>query len=400
MFLFNEILTGNNVPPREDVVTHDYYTVLNIPPTATAAEIKRSFKTLARHHHPDRGGDERMFAMLREAYETLSDDKKRAQYDEVGDGGGDDFLFPEADPRRRTRAKTMVVELSLAEFYSAGGTNKKIPYARNTFCTECAGKGSTRTDVCPTCGGKGTANSTFQAGPVVFQKRTSCPACDGFGHVFAERDRCSVCFGHRTTRTQEMISLVVPAGAPDGHRVVFPSLADEEPGSETGDLEVILKQKKDARFHRMGSDLVASCRVSLAAALCGDAVYVQLPNERTLKLTGPQDYIVRPGDVARVAHYGMPGAHGQVRGDLFVELHVQFPASLAPRSRSLAKLILPFEENKTERPNDVEDNTWTLADAADLQKRKHAAREASRQREHETSELGSPFPDTDTCRQQ
>ena len=260
MFLFDRELRQSH-----QVITHQYYKLLDVPRNASLVDIKTKFKKLAFVYHPDKGGDPTKFSLLREAYEVLSDPKKRRFYDQYGDGGLEQ-LQESAQPRQQPTMSSIVLRLSLGEFYT--GVVKKIPYSRTVICMNCAGKGSRLTISCTNCSGTGIAETAYRVGPVVFQNRGTCEVCVGSGESFLPTDQCPDCLGQRTVRVQKDRDVCVKPGTPVGHKLTFADSADQEPGRDTGDLVVVLQEEPHSSFRRVGDDLITLLQVSLATALC------------------------------------------------------------------------------------------------------------------------------------
>jgi DnaJ family protein A protein 2 len=366
MFLFDR----PPVQPRQ-APTHKYYKLLDVPLNASLVDIKAKFKKKAFVYHPDKGGDPTKFALLREAYEVLSDTKKRKFYDQHGDAGLEHLQETEK-PRRRAATSSIVMTLPLSEFYT--GVEKKMPYSQTVICMNCAGKGSRSTISCTNCSGTGMAETTYRVGPMVFQNRGTCGVCSGSGESFSSSDRCSECLGQRVVRAQKELDVCVKPGTPTGHRITFVDAADQEPGVETGDLVVVLQEEPHSIFKRIGEDLIASVPVSLSAALCGDSSSFELLDGQFINIQPPPDYIIKPGTIGSIPGKGMPCYKGDGRGTLYLKFKIVFPEQLPPRSRQLVKLILPGGGEST-KASLSEVVTWTVASSKDLPHSQHEEEE-------------------------
>ena len=355
MFLFDREL------PSRQVVTHQYYKLLSVPRNASLGDIKTKFKKLAFVYHPDKGGDPTKFSLLREAYEVLSDPKKRRFYDQHGDAGLE-HLQESTQPHRPPTTSSIVLSLPLDEFYT--GVVKKIPYSRTVICMNCAGKGSQFTISCANCSGTGIAETTYRVGPMVFQNRGTCEMCLGSGESFSPTDQCSECLGQRTVRAQKELDVCVKPGTPVGHKLTFADAADQEPGRDTGDLVVVLQEAPHSNFRRVGDDLVTSLQVSLATALCGDSSSLELLDGQCITVQPPADYIIKPGTIGSIPGKGMPCFGREGSGTLYLKFHIYFPKSLPPRSRQLAKLLFPSEDDAP--PASATPVIWTVASPEDL----------------------------------
>jgi len=360
MFLFNQ----HPLHSRQEI-THKYYQLLDVPQNASLTDIKKKFKKLAYIYHPDKGGDPTKFALLREAYEVLVNPKKRGFYDKHGDAGLE-HLQDSVQPQRRPTTSSIVLTLSLSEFYT--GVTKKIPYSRTVICMNCAGKGSRNTISCTNCTGTGIAENTYRVGPMVFQNRGTCGVCTGTGESFSAADQCSDCLGQRVVRVKKELDVHVQPGTPVGHQLTFADTADQEPGRDTGDLVVVLQEEPHSIFRRVGDDLVAAFRVPLATALCGDSSRLELLDGQYITIQPPPDYIIKPGTIGRIPGKGMPYFDKEAgAGVLYLQFQIYFPENLPPRSRQLAKLLFPLEgdDEATSLPS-TEVVSWTVAGPGDL----------------------------------
>lgn len=286
MFLFDR-------EHSQQAITHKYYELLDVPPNSSVEDIKVQFKKKAKVYHPDKGGDPTKFALLREAYEVLSDPRKRRFYDQHGDAGLEHLQETE-QPRRRTTASSIVMALPLSEFYT--GIEKKMPYSQTVICINCAGKGSRSTVSCTNCSGTGTAETTYRVGPMILQNRGTCGVCSGSGESFSPSNRCTECLGKRVVRVQKELDIIIKPGTPTGHRITFPEAADQEPGRDAGDLVVILQEEPHNIFKRVGDDLIASVSVSLSDALCGDPSSFELLDAQNITIQPPPPIYYQTGD--------------------------------------------------------------------------------------------------------
>lgn len=342
--------------------TRDYYEVLGVPREASAADIKKAFRSKARDVHPDtsdREDAEERFKELNEAYEVLSDPEKRANYDRYGTAepqtgfpGG----YGYADPfgagmgdlfsvifdgvmggagrgTARTAGRDMGAEISVTLREAAEGVDKDVSYTRLATCATCGGSGAGpggSVQTCPVCHGSGqvaTARRTFIG---TFQSVAPCTRCDGTGTVV--EPPCPTCGGQGRVQTRERVSVHVPAGVADGQRVVVSGKGEAGfRGAAGGDLIVGVRVEPHDFLHREGDDLHARAAVPMTVATLGGDISVP-------GLFGDVAVKVRAGSqtgetvVARGA--GMPRQRGG-QGDLVVHLNVVVPKKLSRQQRKL-----------------------------------------------------------------
>jgi molecular chaperone DnaJ len=336
------------------VAKHEYYEVLGVPKTASRDQIKAAYRRLAIEHHPDKNkGDrtsEAKFKEVNEAYEVLSDPKKRAEYDQYGrhepsaepDGtayanGGSDVFREAPDFADFFRDPFGEEESDFGGFERSGfgagqnlqadhtitlreaftGTESKLRWGLPILCRACGGAG--RADTCPECGGSGR-----QSGRRGFiQLSQTCARCGGTGRI---GQHCTLCQGRGQVEEEKTVNVRIPAGVRDGTRLRVP-LRD---GSN--DLYLVIRIQKDPRFDRDGDDLITECRISVpAAALGGEATVETLDKPVRIRIrAGTQS-----GTVLRVRGAGIPRLGGSGRGDLLVRLMVEVPTRLTKEQRKL-----------------------------------------------------------------
>jgi molecular chaperone DnaJ len=360
-------------------IKHDYYELLGIPRSATEAEVKRAYRRLARQHHPDVNPDdeaEERFKEINEAYEVLSDVRKRELYDRFGHAGlgptagepGFDFGGPFGgfgdvfdmffggglrDSARRAaqnqRGADLRYDLQVTLDEVLTGTQKTIRLTRIEGCEACNGVGSTSgnpPETCATCRGAGQVRydrSPF--GGFSFSTVTACPTCRGEGRIVS--DPCRECAGQgRVRRTRER-TVSIPPGVDDGSRIRVAGEGEAGPrGGPSGDLYIITFVKPHEVFERRGDDLWREATVSMAQAALGGAVEIgALDGVETLKL----DHSTQPGEVYRLRGRGLPHIGGGGRGDLHVIIKVEIPKHLNDRQR---QLLAELAESLGEKPPD------------------------------------------------
>lgn len=344
----------------------DYYNTLEVDKNASDTEIKKAYRKLALKYHPDRNpGDktaEDKFKEINEAYACLSDQQKRANYDQFGTaegagagfggfggGGFGDFsggfedifegvfgnIFGDFSGRRRTRAAKghdlrydMEINLKEAVF----GTEKKIKIPKWENCPTCGGTGSKPGKapvICQTCGG--TGQTKLQQG--FFTIARTCGNCGGEGKIIT--DPCTKCKGQGKTRRERTVTLKIPAGVDTGIRLKVTGEGEAgSHGGPPGDLYVVLNVKPHPFFKRKDNDLICEVPVSFVQASLG--AEVQVP-------TMEGDEIIRipagtpSGKVFHLRGKGVPKLGGYGKGDLYVNIFIDVPKKLTARQKELLK---------------------------------------------------------------
>lgn len=351
----------------------NFYDLLGVSKTATADEIKKAYRKLAVKHHPDRNpGDknaEEKFKEVARAYEVLSDEKKRGQYDQFGHdaytrgaaggpagggayqnpydifselfgqgrgGQGGDFnfedLFGGGGGRRRKRSpndpvqgddRRTDIEITLED--AAFGIDRSLTIPSTDPCSECKGTGCQpggKKVTCNTCGGSGQVISSQG----FFQYQQPCPTCHGTGQKVDKP--CKVCHGNGRKAVQRTLKIHIPPGADTGTKLRVSG--EGEPGRNggpNGDLYVIIHVRQHDVFMRDGDDLACELPIDFPTAALGGVVEVPtIAGQAKMKVTpGTQT-----GTQLRLRDKGMPSLRGGGRGDLIVRLLIEVPRNLKP----------------------------------------------------------------------
>ncbi len=353
--------------------TANYYDILGVKKTASADEIKKAFRKLARKHHPDAGGEEEKFKEINEAYETLSDKEKREAYDQYGQyfggnvppgykpGPGDGFggpqgsaytqtvnmgdlgdlgdIFgsvfgggrrrgPQGPQPQRGRDVEMRLDLTFAQAFDGTSTQVEVDGIEN--CPTCGGSGAksgTGRKTCSACGGSGSTSE----GQGMFGFSRPCPTCGGEGSVL--ESPCSACRGQGKVRMRKPVTVNVPAGASDGGKLRFKGKGEPGvAGGPAGDLYVITRIKKHKYFSRDGADVVLDLPVSIAEAALGVSVNVPTPSGEKVKLKIPAG--TQTGKTLRIGGKGAPKLKGGGAGDLKVKVTVVTPKHLSEAQKT------------------------------------------------------------------
>ncbi|WP_066636480.1 molecular chaperone DnaJ [Desulfolucanica intricata] len=345
----------------------DYYEALGVSRNASADEIKKAYRKLARKYHPDANpGDkeaEAKFKEIAEAYAVLQDPDKKAAYDRYGHaafdqqqgfgGGGFDFggfgdmgglgdifdmFFGGGGRTRRGPEKgsdlRMEMEISFEE--AAFGVERDIKIPRTESCTTCGGSGAapgTKPKTCGTCGGTGQVqfaqNTPF--GRIV-QSRT-CDKCRGAGKIIDKP--CQTCHGSGQVRRSRSIHVKIPAGVDNGSRL---RLAGEGEGGvrggPPGDLYVYLRVRPHKLFRRDGNDVICEIPITFTQAALGDEFYVDTLDGKE-KIKVPEG--TQTGTVFRLRGKGIPNLNGYGRGDQHVRVKVVTPTKLTEKQKDLLR---------------------------------------------------------------
>ncbi|XEC96796.1 molecular chaperone DnaJ [Paenibacillus tarimensis] len=340
----------------------DYYEVLGVGKDASDDDIKKAYRKLARQYHPDvnKAADaEQKFKEVKEAYDVLSDDQKRATYDRYGHvdpnqgfggggaGAGDfggfgdifDMFFggggrrdPNAPQRGNDLQYTMTIEFKEAVF----GKETDIQIPRTETCDDCHGSGAkpgTKPETCTVCRGTGqqevVQNTPF--GRIV--NRRACSNCSGTGKVIKER--CSNCHGSGKLKKQRKIHVRIPAGVDEGAQIRLSGEGESgQRGGPPGDLYIVIRVKPHDFFERDGDDIYCEVPLTFAQAALGDEIEIPTLTEKVkLKIpTGTQT-----GTYFRLKGKGVPRLRGYGQGDQHVKVTVVTPTKLNEEQKELLR---------------------------------------------------------------
>ncbi|CAJ0561495.1 unnamed protein product, partial [Mesorhabditis spiculigera] len=336
------------------------YDLLNVGPSASDDEIKKSYKKLAREYHPDKNPDHGdKFKEISFAYEVLSNPERRRMYDQVGlegmkEGGGGGFggsdlfshLFGDdgghpfssffggmggGGQRRRRQAKPTVHHLgvTLEDIYK--GKTAKLKLSNSVLCTTCRGSGGRAGAqyTCSGCKGRGAKMRMRQIGPgMIQQMQVACDECGGEGSKVPASEKCGPCSGEKYQKIQKVLEVHVEKGMRHGEQIVFHGQGDQvDPDVEPGDVVIVLNVKDHANFRRNGDNLYMTKEITLNEALAGYSIPITHLDGRKIVLKSRAGEIIRPDDVRGVIGEGMPKRrHHEIKGTLFVKFEVKFPA--------------------------------------------------------------------------
>ena len=348
----------------------DYYTTLGVNRDASEEDIKKAYRKLAMKHHPDRNPNDRnaeeRFKEAKEAYEILTDHKKRAAYDQFGHAGvdpaagfgaagargfggpegfggfadafGDIFgeIFGQGSARGRGngvyRGADLRYNLELSLEEAARGTEAKIRIPALEQCETCHGSGAkpgTQPKTCPTCHGQGQVRMSQG----FFSIQQTCPHCHGTGKIVPEP--CPTCDGAGRVKKHKTLSVKIPPGVDQDDRVRLSGEGEAGlNGGPSGDLYVVISVKPHAVFQRENSDLHCEMPVSFATAALGGEIEIPTLDGHA-RLTIPVE--TQSGQVFRLRNKGIKPVRSSVHGDLYCHVVVETPVKLTSRQKELLR---------------------------------------------------------------
>ncbi|MCK4346107.1 MAG: molecular chaperone DnaJ [Bacteroidales bacterium] len=360
----------------------DYYEVLGVSRNASNEEIKKAYRKLALRYHPDKNpGDksaEDKFKEAAEAYEVLSNDQKRARYDQFGHAGlsgsgqgfgaggmtiedifsqfGDifgGFGFGGFGSSRMSRSVNkgtnlrVKVVLNLEEI--ATGVEKKLKLKKYISCNNCSGTGAADGSAysnCHTCHGSGQVTRISNTFLGQIQTSTTCPACGGEGKVITRK--CPHCAGEGIIRDLEIVSINIPAGVSRGMQMTVTGKGNAaRRGGINGDLLVLIDEVKHPELIRDGNDLLYSLFLSISDAAIGSNAEIPTVDGKVKIRIDPG---TQPGKILRLKGKGLPEVNGYGKGDLLVNINVWIPKYLTKEEKRIL-VKLNESENFIPRPD-------------------------------------------------
>ncbi len=351
----------------------DYYAILGIAKNAKEADIKKAYRRLARKNHPDinpgdRSAEER-FKKIQEAYDVLSDPKKRSMYDRFGfysenfketppgaEGGGPAWGFDFGDfepggetsfrdifselfqgrgrrsrPNGPERGEDLEHRLNISFDEAMRGLSPRLSISRNEQCQRCGGTGADRSrgrQVCPTC--KGSGQTVRSHGVMRFS--SPCGSCGGTGQVGV---RCTACGGTGSQPVQETVTVRIPPGVDTGYRMRVPGKGNAgRSGGGSGDLYLIIAVREHPFFRREGNDIICSIPITVSEAALGTKIEVPTIDGKAVLRIPPG---TQSGQKFRLREKGAPSIRGQGRGNQIVEIQVVVPRVADERSKEILR---------------------------------------------------------------
>jgi molecular chaperone DnaJ len=348
----------------------DFYEILGVARSASETEIKKAYRQLALKYHPDKNPDdkeaEEKFKEAAEAYDVLSSAEKRQRYDQFGHrgmGGNGGFsgaggmsmddifshfgdIFGGHSPfesffggggggrRQVNRGSNLRIKVRLTLEEIAHGVEKKIKVQKFVACKTCKGTGAQDSNAfhtCSTCGGSGQVHRVTNTFIGQMRTTSTCPACSGEGQVIASK--CKKCTGSGLERTEEVITIQIPAGVGEGMQLNVSGKGNAaERGGVPGDLLIVIEEEPHPHLQRDGNQLLYDLYVSFPDAAVGTSVEVPtLEGKAKIKIeAGTQG-----GKVLRLKGKGLPSINGYGRGDILVNINVWTPQHLTSEEKKL-----------------------------------------------------------------
>lgn len=353
----------------------NYYETLGVSKDATQEEIKKAFHRLAHKHHPHKGGDEKKFKEINEAYQILSNQEKRAQYDQfgqvfeggnaqgfdpswfwgqnrgqnvefdlgdLGDAFGDLFGFGQSrqkktkDQRKGSDIK-IEIEISLEETLEE--IKKVFSLKKLILCSRCQGSGAdpgTKVNECTACRGVGRVQQIRKTILGSFTQTTTCPECGGEGQ--RPEKPCNVCRGEGRVKGEEDIEVTFPFGVDTNQMIKISGKGNSgRKFGKAGDLYIRVFVKPHPTFERKVDDLYASEPISFVTATLGGEIEISSLEKTKILLKVPAG--IESGKVLRISGKGIPHFNDYGRGDLYVELVVRTPKKITRKQKELLEKL-------------------------------------------------------------
>ena len=345
----------------------DYYEVLGVDKSASGDEIKKAYRKLAKKYHPDlnpddKEGAEAKFKEATEAYEVLSDENKKRQYDQFGHaafdqsaggyssagfdgfdmsdifssffGGG--FSGQRQNPNAPQRGRDIVYNIDLTFEEACFGTEREITINHLEKCDECNGTGAAKgssPSTCPTCHGTGQVKTVQRTPLGNFQSVRTCSSCGGKGTIIKEP--CKQCGGKGTVRNGKKVRVKIPAGIDNGQQVYVRREGDAGAnGGPNGDLILSVRVKPHKIFIRQGYDVLCDYPISFVQATLG--AEVQVPT-----IDGKVSYNIpegtQTGTVFRLKGKGIQKYNSTQRGDQYVTIKIEIPKGLSEAQKDILR---------------------------------------------------------------
>ncbi len=361
----------------------DYYEVLEVSKGASKEEIKKAYRKQAIAHHPDKNPDDKQaeerFKEAAEAYEVLSDDQKRARYDQYGhaglggNGGGGAHMNMEdifshfgdvfgghfnfggrqggGGGRSVSKGANIRVRVKLTLEDIVKGSEKKIKVKKKVTCDKCGGNGaedSHSTSTCQTCRGTGQVSRIANTFFGQMQTASTCPTCGGDGKVITKK--CTACYGEGIVDGEEVVEIKIPAGVSEGMQLsVSGKGSAARRGGINGDLLLFIEEEAHPELERDGTDLMYHLHICIPDAILGNTVEIPTIDGRVKIKIDPG---TEAGKILRLRGKGIPDINGYGSGDLLVQVNIWTPKTVTKEEEKiLEKLRLSpnFQPSATDK---------------------------------------------------
>ena len=353
----------------------DYYDILGVSKNATQDEIKKAFRKKAHELHPDKGGDEKAFKEVNEAYQAIGDEKKRQAYDlfghaafqqggpgfggagqgfggfggagfdgmninfedlgDLGDVIGNMFGFGGARSAggKRARGKDVETTATISFMDSYHGVQKEIQLRLHTVCETCEGSGAEKGSqilTCPVCNGQGRVMRAQQTPFGVFQSATTCASCHGSGKK--PEKECASCHGTSVKDGVQRLSVDIPAGISDTETIKIVGKGEAAPyGGVTGDLYVHVRVSQHPKFRREGNDIFSESVAPYSVFVLGGHVAAEtVDGEERIRIESGTP----SGSTLKLKGKGFPYIHGHGKGDHYVSIVPDVPKHLTKEQKN------------------------------------------------------------------
>lgn len=366
----------------------DYYEILGVGKTATDDELKKAYRKLALKYHPDRNPDdkeaEEKFKEAAEAYEILSNKDKRARYDQFGHagvdgqgfGGGaqgmnmDDIFSMFGDifggrgggfggfsgfggfgqersrgGRRVNKGSSLRIKVKISLEDIEKGVEKKIKVNKFVTCKDCHGSGAkagSESATCSQCNGSGYITQVQRTILGNMQTQSVCPTCGGEGKII--KDKCPSCHGDGIVKSEEVLTINIPAGVADGMQISFSGLGNAGArNGVNGDLIVSIEELPHENFERDGNNICHQTYITVSEAILGTTIEVPtLGGSAKFKI----EQGMTSGKVYRLRGKGLPDVNGYGRGDLLVRVDVWIPKNYSKEEKKILETLQNSENFK------------------------------------------------------
>lgn len=356
-------------------MSKDYYNALGVKKDASKGEIKKAFHKLAMKYHPDKNnGDDKKFKEVNEAYQVLSDDKKRSNYDQFGSAtggmggnqggfgggfGGFDFSgfqngqgFDMGDlgdifgdifgggmgrsGRKARKGRDIETIISISFKESIFGVKKTIGINKQSICDVCTGTGAkpgTKMNTCSNCGGRGKIEEVRRSILGSFATTRICDICNGQGKIPSEK--CSNCNGLGVYKKRQDVDINIPAGIDVGEMIKLSGMGESIKDGAPGDLYIKIDIKSNDIYRREGVNLLIDLNIKLTDSLLGVVYKLETLEGKIIDIKIPEG--IKHGEMLRVRGYGVP--YGKGRGDIIVSIKTKIPAKISKKAKEIIEKL-------------------------------------------------------------